>query len=129
MVVNTRPLRVLVVDNDPVVRMAIDRQLDALGWEAVPVDSGEDAIHIVELGFVVDVLLTDLHHSDGIAVAAAIAGISPATRVAFMSGSAPRKPLQPRDAPFLLKPFTTNELANALTGAIPMNPGDRPRIV
>jgi CheY-like chemotaxis protein len=128
---NNRRSRVLVVDEDPLVRLAIDGQLEALGWEAVPVDTGEDAIRIVELGFIVDVLLTELTlpDLDGPALALAVTQVSPATRVAFMAGAVPSQPLEPRDAPFLLKPFTTYALANALAGATPMKRGDRPRLV
>ena len=119
--------RVLLVDDDPGVRLVVDRQLEALGWEAVPVETGQAAIRVVEGGMIVDVLLTDLDlpDIDGIAVARAVAGLSPATRVAFMSGATPRKPLEPHDAPFLLKPFPTRALANALAGAIPVNAGER----
>lgn len=113
----------LLVEDDAGVRVTIDRQLEALGWEAVPVGTGEDAIGLVQRGMIVDVLLTDLQLPglDGIAVARAIAGLSPGTRVAFMSGSAPLAALEPRDAPFLLKPFSTAALANAVTGAMPLN--------
>ena len=81
--------------------------------------TGQEAIRIVQHGVVVDVLLTDLQLPDlnGVAVARAIAGLSPGIRVAFMSGSEPRIPLEPSDAPFLLKPFSTVALANALAGA------------
>ena len=109
----------LVVDEDPLARLTIDRQLDALGWEAVPVDGAEDAIRIVELGFVVDVLLTELTLPDrnGVDLALAVVKASPGTRVAFMSSVAPNRPLEPRAAPFLLKPFTVAALASALAGA------------
>ncbi|MBI2827768.1 MAG: response regulator [Acidobacteria bacterium] len=115
------------MDDDPNVRLVVDRQLDALGWEAVPVDTGQEAIRVVEGGMIVDVLLTDLHlpDIDGVAVARAVAGLSPATRVAFMSGAAPSKSLDPREAPFLLKPFSTRALANALAGAVPVDARDR----
>ena len=77
---------------------------------------------------IVDVLLTDLDLPDinGIAVARAVVGLSPATRVAFMSGTAPSKPLHPRDAPFLLKPFSARTLADALAGAMSVNAGEQP---
>ena len=117
-----RKLRVLVVDDDPLVRLAIDRQLEALSYDPVTVNNGREAIRVVEMGLVIDILLTDLHlpDFDGVSIASAVTGLSPATRVAFMSGMAPSDLLEPRDAPFLLKPFSTTALANALSGAIPM---------
>ena len=112
------------MEDDPAVRAVVDRQLDALGWEAIPVGSGRDAIGIVERGMVVDGLLTDLDlpDLDGISVATEVARRSPGTRMAFMSGSAPQRSLEPGDAPFLRKPFSTSELANALAGAVPSKP-------
>ena len=117
-----KKLRVLVVDDDPLVRLSIDRQLEVLAYDAVTVNSGREAVRVVEMGLVVDILLTDLNlpDSNGVSIAAAVTGLSPATRVAFMSGMAPSDPLEPRNAPFLLKPFSTTALANALSGAIPM---------
>jgi CheY-like chemotaxis protein len=114
--------RVLVVDEDPLVRLAIDRQLDVLGWDAVSVNTGEEAVRVVELGLAVDVLLTELRlpDLDGRAVAWAIAKTLCRVRVAFMGSEAPRVPMEPRLAPFLLKPFSTSALAAALSGAVPL---------
>lgn len=125
-VMESRRPRVLLVDDDPMVRLVVDRQLDVLGWEAVPVGTGREAIRVVEGGTIVDVLLTDLDLPDinGVAVARAVSGLSPATRVAFMSGAGPSEPLHPHGAPFLLKPFSRTALTNALKGAMPVNAGE-----
>lgn len=119
--------RVLLVDDDPEVRLAVDRQLDTLGWDAVAVNNGEEAIRVIEMGLLVEVLLTDLRlpDFDGRELAWTICRKRPFTRVAFMGAFAPGQPLEPRDAPFLLKPFTTMALANALAGAPPLR--RRPR--
>ena len=112
--------RVLVVDEDAVTRLQVDRQLDELGWDAVTVNCGEEAIRVTEMGMLVDVLLTELRlpDLDGRSVAWAIARIQRHVRVAFMASMAPRTELQPAQAPLLLKPFSTTALANALAGAI-----------
>lgn len=121
--------RVLLVEEDPLVRLAVDRQLDALGWEAVPVNTGEEAIRVVKLGMIVDVLLTDLKlpDLDGLAVAWAVTRVSPRTRVAFMAAMPPGEPLEPYDAPLLVKPFSTSALGDALAGAVPLGRGRYPR--
>lgn len=115
-VVTRMRLCVLLVDDEAGLRSAVGRQLHTLGWEVVAVATGEEAIRVAEGGEVVDVLLTDLQlpDIDGVAVARAVTALSPRTRVAFMSGSAPQRPLDPSDAPFLLKPFSVTALANAL---------------
>ena len=99
------------------MRATIGRQLEALGWDVMAVGTGAEAIRIAEHGLGVDVLLTDLHLPDthGVTIARAVTERSPRTRVAFMSGSAPELLLEPREAPFLLKPFSSSALADALT--------------
>ena len=108
--------RVLLVEDDQAVRSVIDRHLRALGCDVVPVSTGSDAIRVVELGTRADILLVDLDlpDVDGIAVARAVVLASPGTGVIFMSGRFPIVPLEPRAAPFLLKPFSQAELARAL---------------
>lgn len=106
----------LVVDDDVMVRLAVDRQLEALGWEAFVVKSGEEAIRVLELGLSFDAVLTDvrLPDVDGQAVARTAARISSQTRIIFMSGFARPEPLEPGSAPFLMKPFSITALAHAL---------------
>ena len=119
--------RVLLVDEDPLVRLAVDRQLEALGWEAVPVNSGAEAIRVVELGLNIEVLLTDLllPDLDGVTIAWAVTRLSRRTRIIFMAAHAPVEPLEPRGAPLLLKPFSTPALGRALEAAVLMVPGGR----
>ena len=128
-IVKPRRLRVLLVDDDVLVRLAIDRQLEALGCDVLSVDKGREAITLLEKGMRFDVLVTDLNlpDVDGRSVAWTAAAFSPRMRMVFMSGSAPGEPLEPADAPFLLKPFSTTALANAIAGAIPLDPPLRPR--
>ena len=95
-----------------------------LGWEAVSVNTGQDAIRVVEAGLIFRILLTDLRlpDLDGRAVAWAISRLRPHTRLAFMANARPGAPLEPRHAPFLLKPFSTAALRDALSGAIVWRP-------
>jgi CheY-like chemotaxis protein len=111
--------RVLVVDDDAVIRLQVDRQLEELGWEVLTVNTGSEAIRVVELGMVCHVMLTEarLPDLDGDSAAWLVARMLPGIRVAFMGTSAPDRPLKPAHAPFLLKPFSTMALAKALAGA------------
>lgn len=110
----------LVAEEDPELRLAIDRQLEALGWDVVTVNTGEEAIRVVELGMAVDVLLicVRLPDLDGRAVASTIASLLPRVRVAFMDDRERIEPMARGDAPFLLKPFVTSALADVLVRAI-----------
>ena len=108
--------RVLLVEDDPHVRSVIDRQLQVLGWDVIPVSTGREAAHIIERGMRVQVLLTDLDlpDIDGEAVARAVTRIAPGTRVVYMSGASPA-PRLPAGATYLQKPFSHAELARALS--------------
>ena len=112
--------RVLVVDEDPIWRLAIDRQLEMLGWNVLTLNNGEEAIRVVERGFAVDVLLAELRlpDIDGRQVAWAICRLLPDVRLAFMAFTAPDGRLEPANAPLLMKPFTTHALARAIAGAV-----------
>lgn len=112
---------VLLVEDDAAVRSTVRRQLETLGRQVIAVGTGREAVRLVELGTVVDVLLTDLSlpDLDGVGVARAIASLAPKTRIAFMSGHQPDTDLEPTAAPFLLKPFSIAALERALVRAIP----------
>ena len=114
--------QVLLVDDDDELRLAVDRQLCALGCEVVVVSNGEDAMRVAVEQVRIDVLLTELRlpDIDGRELAWAFGQTRPFVRVAFMGREAPEEPLAPPDAPFLKKPFTTNALSRALAQAMPM---------
>lgn len=111
--------RVLVVDDDAEVRLQVDRQLEELGWEALTVNNGAEAIRVVALGMPVHVLLTEVRLPDleGHAAARLMARLLPQLRVVFMSGTPPVRRPDPPGAPFLQKPFSTARLAKALEEA------------
>ncbi len=119
--------RVLIVDDDPMVRLAVDRQLDALGWDAYLVNNGEEAIRLLELRRITfDLILIDLQlpDLDGRAVAAAAAKLTPAARILFMASHVPLQPaLESVTAPVLVKPFSTSALARALDDVRPLLDG------
>jgi DNA-binding NtrC family response regulator len=119
--------RVLLVDEDPVTRLAIERQLDALGWDALVVGSGEEAVSVATMGVRCPVLLTDVRLPDfgGMTLAWKITLLSPRTRVVYMGVALPYEAVKPRNAPFLLKPFSTSALSDAL--AVVTAPAYTPR--
>ena len=118
---------ILLVDDDPELSLAVDRQLADLGCEAVVVTSGEDALRVLAEDLRIDVLLTELRlpDVDGRELAWAVCQKRPFVRVAFMGQVAPDEPQDPRAAPLLIKPFSTTALANALSQATPLRRGAR----
>jgi CheY-like chemotaxis protein len=113
---------VLLVDNDPELTLAVDRQLAELGYDTVVVSSGEGALRMLDEDLPVDVLLTAvrLPDIDGRELAWAVCQKRPFVRVAFMGHGRPDEPLGGSDATFLRKPFSAPALATALITALPL---------
>ena len=111
--------QVLLVDDDPELRLAVDQQLAALDYDVIVVASGEDALRVLTEEVRIDVLLTELRlpDIDGRELAWAVGQKRPFVRVAFMGRDRPEQPLDP---PFLKKPFTTTALSQALSRAMPV---------
>jgi len=113
---------ILLVDDDIELRLAMDRQLEEAGCEVVVATSGEEAIRLLAEPIRVDVLLTELRLADidGRELAWAVSQKRPFVRIAYMGRQSPAEPLEPSDAPFLIKPFTSAALTEALTRAAPV---------
>jgi len=113
---------ILLVDDDIELRLAMDRQLEEAGCEVVVATSGEEAIRLLAEPIRVDVLLTELRLADidGRELAWAVSQKRPFVRIAYMGRQSPSEPLEPSDAPFLIKPFTSAALTEALTRAAPV---------
>jgi DNA-binding NtrC family response regulator len=110
------------VDDDDELRLAVDRQLCALGCDVVVVASGEAALRVAAEQLRIDVLLTELRlpDIDGRELAWAFGQKRPFVRVAFMGRDTPVEALDPSSAPFLKKPFSTSALSRALADAMPV---------
>lgn len=120
---------VLVVDDDSAVRQTAVRILERLGYRTLPAQDPDHALRIA-LNVWVDLILMDvvLPRLDGLALARAIGAVRPKTRLLFMSGyQADELPegvhLPSDDHAFLAKPFTPDELALAVRGALDREPG------
>ena len=113
---------ILLVDDDDELRLAMDRQLEEAGCEVIVATSGEEAVGLLAEPIRVDVLLTELRLSDidGRELAWAVSQKRPFVRIAYMGRQSPAEPLDPADAPFLIKPFTRSALADALARAAPL---------
>lgn len=119
--------RVLVAIDGAGHRLALDRQLVALGWESLMVHSGGDAIQAIEAGWPAHVLIVGvrLPDLDGRAVAWAIADVAPSIRVVFIDDTSPEPPLETPGVPYLRIPCTTSALASALARAAGVRPASR----
>ena len=115
-------MRVLLIDDDPLVRQLL---ADTLADEGIEVDglaNAEDALVLLGAGQVPDVLVADIDLGPGLS-GLDLAGIArerhPAVEVVLISGTAPPpgRVSPDRHERFLQKPFAPAALAEAVRGA------------
>jgi PAS domain S-box-containing protein len=108
---------VLVVEDEPGVRMAACTILSSCGYQIMQAENGEEALTLLTSSErTIDLLLTDLvmPKMGGQALVQALADRQPAPRVLFMSGHAGpqgQELMDHGDAAFLAKPFSAKGLA------------------
>jgi DNA-binding NtrC family response regulator len=115
-------MRVLLIDDDPMVRQTL---ADTLADEGIEVDglaNAEDALVLLGAGQVPDVLVADIDLGAGLS-GLDLAGIArerhPAVEVVLISGASPGpgQPAPGRHERFLRKPFAPAALAEAIRAA------------
>lgn len=82
------PKRILVVDDDPAIRMLVARWLGKEGYEVRAVHTAEAAIEITKLKGPFDLVVTDvmMPEMDGWQLAKEFGALLPPPKVIFMSG-------------------------------------------
>ncbi len=118
----TRKLRILVVDDEAVLRTMLRRLLTKAGYEVLVAESGEVALATLTAEVHVDVLLTDVRMPDlsGPDLCRRLAHRAPST-IVFMSGASAESPEDLRrlgGRAFVSKPFRVAELLGALESAM-----------
>lgn len=115
--------RILLVDDDPIIRTTLPLALNFQGHEAVPACDGRQALRVLRQQ-PIDVVLTDIlmPDVDGLEVVRAVRKEFPRLPVVAMSGGSTRLP--GRDAlqlashlgahAVLAKPFTEQQLRDAI---------------
>ena len=114
----TQPLRILAVDDDPIVLLNTVTMLEDMGHQVTQADSAVEALALLKEQ-PVDLLLTDYampNMSGGDLIEKARA-VQPDMRVIMVSGYADLPEGKAIDAPRLAKPFTDRDLARALADA------------
>jgi CheY-like chemotaxis protein len=117
---DARGSTVLVVDDDPRVRLLTARVLERIGHRAVEAASAEEALALVRdgLGSVVDLVVTD-HHMGAMTGSQLIAALRlshPVLPILLVSGEGVDTTIIRMDpfAAFLAKPFDPQELARKI---------------
>ena len=117
----SRALRVLVVDDDPLVLISTVAMLEDLGHSAVQAESALEALALLSNGERVDVVLTDLAMPEvsGADLARRIKQHWPELPVLLASGYADKLEAPEMELPHIGKPFNQNELLEALVTLCP----------
>jgi CheY-like chemotaxis protein len=118
-------LRVLLVEDDEVVRMTAQAMLVSLGHVVTPARDGDEALSRLQAGHPVDLIFTDLMmpgHMDGLSLLRAARAMRPGVATLLSSGwtdeaHAGEAGRRGGDA-FLLKPYTLADLTRAIERAL-----------
>ena len=115
------PPRVLVVEDEVLVRLVIADHLRDAGFVVIEATSGEEARSILDAGVVVDLVFTDVRmpgSMDGLDLLGFIQENRPSLPVLVTSGHLERDLAYARGAArFLPKPYTLEVLVEALYAA------------
>lgn len=113
--------RVLLVEDEPLVREAVAEELRDQGFEVVEAASGDEAIRMIEEHATFDALCTDVRmpgKTDGIDVAVHARWRLPGVPILVVSGYATelghRLDVLLPSAAFIPKPFTLAQISQAL---------------
>ena len=113
--------RILVVDDQDVVRMTANLLLSRHGYNVVQAASGAEAVALLDDehasfdAVIADVLMPEM---DGKVLFAHVARIRPSVPVIFMSGHNAAALDLPAGAPFVAKPFTEQALLKTLQDSL-----------
>ena len=117
----TQPRRVLVVDDEPAVRVPLVRLLARAGFEVLEAATGRSAMELVQ-DAPVDLVLTDLYmpDMDGLELAIALRAVQPWLPIVVMSGATAEQAAALYEVRSLsaihtiTKPFTMTKLLDLL---------------
>ncbi len=110
---------VLVVDDEPAIRMVIAEVLTEVGYRVIEAVDGPSGLRIIQAGGRIDLLITDVGLPNGLngrQVADAARGINPELKILFITGFAENAAIGNGHLDFgmsvITKPFVNTALAN-----------------
>ncbi len=115
-----RPLTILLVEDEWLVRLALADELRAAGCRVVEAQTGDEAARVIATEDHIDVLLTDIHLGEGLSgweVAATFREVHPDRPVIYASGNMPDTERCVPDSRFYNKPIDASVLLNACKSA------------
>ena len=113
--------RILLVEDDPLVRRGLTRSLEHQGYEVIPTLDGAEALGLLSSGAHIDVVVSDIAmpRVDGDQLAEALAERHPRLPVVLLSGNrSPRVDPAPLGRVFLEKPVDARVLVKTIEDLI-----------
>jgi len=113
-------LLILVVDDDPLVRLSVVALLEELGHSVVSAESGNEALQIIASNPAIELILSDelMPGMTGSQLTTIIHELRPNLPVILASGFAELRPGSAVTAPRLAKPFSSRDLVAAIAAAM-----------
>lgn len=108
-------LAVLLVEDEPLVRLAGERALQAMGYRSAVAANGREALNLLAADMAIDVMITDMHlpGMNGRELAAEASRNYPRLKILLSTGSDPQTDGE-CSLPLLLKPYLEEDLAKAI---------------
>ncbi len=110
--------RVLIVEDEPVIRLVARDILEDAGFDVVEADSGQEAVRMLEMEAGIVAVFTDVHMPgavDGLSLARMVPERWPDVRIAVTSGRArPEVGELPAGTLFVPKPYRPEQLVARL---------------
>jgi signal transduction histidine kinase len=112
--------RILVVDDEPLVRAATAEMLIELGYEVDQARTGMEAMEMIRSGPAIDVMVTDylMPEMNGAALIVAVRAIHPALPIVLVTGYSTPDLELPARIGRLAKPFRQSHLATSVAAAM-----------
>ncbi len=122
--------RILIVEDEFLIRATLVEVLEDEGYEVIAADSGEEALDLLRADGGIALMMTDMQLSgamDGLTLASAARGVRGGMPVIFMTGRPDRVPLlDPHTEAMVSKPYTSSEITAAVARLLePARAADR----
>lgn len=120
-----RPTRVLLVEDDPLVRRSLIRGLEQERYDVIAVADGEEAFALIQTAKDLDVVVTDINmpRLDGEQLSDRIQSVAPSLPVLLISGNRSPSPSTLRGPrAFLPKPATPQAVREAIEALLAEGP-------